>query len=49
MDALKIRMLGNAWELENGKEYELPIDRAVKLVAMGYAVEANAVDADEEE
>lgn len=35
---VRVRMLGNAFELMVGQVYDLPIDRANGLCGLGYAV-----------
>jgi hypothetical protein len=35
---VKVRMLGNAFELENNQVYDLDLERAASLSGLGYAV-----------
>ena len=48
---VKVRMLGNAFELENGQVYDLDLERAASLSGLGYAViiEQAAAPAKEED
>jgi hypothetical protein len=49
-NTVRIRMLGNAFEYENGEEYDVAIARANQLTGLGYAViiEAAAAPAGED-
>jgi hypothetical protein len=48
---VKVRMLGNAFELENNQVYDLDLERAANLAGLGYAVivEEAAAPAKEED
>lgn len=40
----RIRMLGNQWEYENGKEYDVDFDTANNLTGMGMAELVESLD-----
>jgi hypothetical protein len=41
---VKVKMLGNHLELEVGKVYDLPVDRANQLTGIGYAAIAESAE-----
>lgn len=45
---MRVKMLGNAWDYENGREYDLPDEEALALIGMGYAAAAPAANDEEE-
>ena len=38
VQTVRIKMKGNQWEFENGKEYDVDLDTANNLTGMGMAV-----------
>lgn len=45
----RVYMLGNAFELSAGQEYDLPMDRANSLCGLGYAIMIDAAEPAKEE